>query len=165
MRTIWIQVSGVYLVMWAVLCFQFYTHRSLKHSKASRYFQSINCIFLFTIYAPQSPALLPKWRLMQVHVRIFTAQRYTIRNQGCNCKCLKQGIKLMVWLPSTLVQPLLPHKFCQWTLHGWDQPPFGYWWEIRVTGIHFNLGTANGLAASNGCSDISFSPITLGWCC
>ena len=122
MRTIWIQISRAYLVMWTVLCFQFYTHRSLEHSKASRWTafqgqpflsQLMNCIFLFMIYAPQSPALLPKLRPTRVHVQIFTAQRYTIRNQGCNCEWLKQGIKLLVWLPSTLVQPLLPNKFCQ----------------------------------------------------
>ena len=36
----WIQMGGAYLVTWTVLCFQFHTHRSLQHSKASHYFQT-----------------------------------------------------------------------------------------------------------------------------
>ena len=34
-------MSGVYLVTWTVLYFQLYTHRSVEHSKASRYFQTV----------------------------------------------------------------------------------------------------------------------------
>ena len=35
------QMGGVCLVTWTVLCFQFHTHQSLQHSKASRYFQTV----------------------------------------------------------------------------------------------------------------------------
>ena len=33
--------------------------------------QLLNCVFLFTIYAPQSPATLPKLRLTRVRMREF----------------------------------------------------------------------------------------------
>ena len=33
--------------------------------------QLLNCVFLFTIYAPQSPDTLPKLRLTRVRMREF----------------------------------------------------------------------------------------------
>ena len=41
LNTIWIQMGRANLVTWTVLCFQFHTYRSLQHSNASRYFQTV----------------------------------------------------------------------------------------------------------------------------
>ena len=54
-------MGGAYLVTWTVLCFHCVTFKQL-----------LNCVFLFTIYAPESPAPLPKLRLTRVRMREFS---------------------------------------------------------------------------------------------
>ena len=66
------QMGGVYLVTWTVLSFQFHTHRSLQHPKASRYFQTVAELRLSVHDLwPSNPAPLPKLRLTQVRMREF----------------------------------------------------------------------------------------------
>ena len=43
--------------------------------------QLLNCVFLFTIYVPQSPPPLPEWLDASEHARIFTARWYTFGNR------------------------------------------------------------------------------------
>ena len=85
-RTIWIQMDRAYLVMWTVLCFQFHTHWSLQHSRASHYFQTVAelCISVHNL-CPSKPRPFAQIKIdMSVHVQIFTAQRYTFGNWDFN---------------------------------------------------------------------------------
>ena len=70
--------------MHAVLCFQFHTHRSLRHSKASRYFQTVAELRL-SVYdlCPSKPRPFVQIEAeASAHAQIFTAWRYTFKNQG-----------------------------------------------------------------------------------
>ena len=63
------------LIYWCGQCCAFsFTH--ISHFNIPRpavtFKQLQNCVFLFTIYAPQSPTLLPKLRLTWVHIHEFS---------------------------------------------------------------------------------------------
>ena len=69
-----------------VLCFQFHTHRSLQHSKASRYFQTVAelCFSeLCSWFMPSKPCPFAHSKIdASAHTQIFITWRYTFRNWG-----------------------------------------------------------------------------------
>ena len=82
----WIQMGRAYIVMWTVLCFQFYTHWSLQNSRASHYFQTVAelCISVYNL-CPSKPCPFAQIQIdMSVHVQIFAAQMYTFGNWDFN---------------------------------------------------------------------------------
>ena len=83
-RTIWVQMGEAYLVMWAVLCFQFHTHRSLQNSKASRYFRTVAELRLSVYdFCPSKPRPFAQVMIdTSAHAWIFTALRHTFGNRG-----------------------------------------------------------------------------------
>ena len=89
------QMGGVCLVTWTVLCFQFHTHPSLQHSKASCYFQTVAelhlsvhdlCPSFCSWFMPlKALPLCPNWDWREsAHAQMFTACRYTFENSGFN---------------------------------------------------------------------------------
>ena len=51
------------LVMWTILCFQFHTHQSLQHSKASHYFQTVAelCLSAHDLCPSKPCPFAPNW--------------------------------------------------------------------------------------------------------
>ena len=112
-------MGRAYLVTWAVLCFQFHTHRSLRHSKASCYFQTVAELHLSVHnLCPSKPCPSKPRPFAQIrtdtsaHVHIFTAQRYTFKNWGFKCTVITIFLPFTTspftapW-PTTLLQGML----------------------------------------------------------
>ena len=75
-------MGGAYLVTWTVLCFQFHTHRTLQHSKARRYSQTVAELRLSVhdLY-PSKPRPFARTEVdTSAHARIFSPNVYTLEN-------------------------------------------------------------------------------------
>ena len=84
-------MGGAYPVTWTVLCFQFHTHRSLQHSKASPYIQTVADLRLSVHdFAPQGHAPFPKLRLTRVRMSEFSQPKGTEALSGLSIS-IRQG--------------------------------------------------------------------------
>ena len=109
-------MGGAYLVTWTMLCFQFHTHQSLQHSKASHYFQTVAELHL-SIHnlCPSKSHLFVQIEIdASEHAQIFTAQRYSFRNWSfniCGPQCVWSIVNVrgpwLVWPIVILHGPLL----------------------------------------------------------
>ena len=98
-----------YLVTWTVLYFQFHTHQTCQHSKASHYFQTVAELHLSVHkLCPPKPHSFDQIKTnTSVHVQIFTTWRYTFGNWGFtqHTRCEFNQIRIFFKNQSKLFDP------------------------------------------------------------
>ena len=124
-RTIWTQMGRAYLVTWTVLCFQFHTHWSLQHSKASCYFRTVAELHLpVQNYAPQCTTPLPKLRLTWKCMHKCSQPKGTplgnedLKISTQNDSCCNTCPAYSLWQENGHAKPTLfsPLFQCHWTI-------------------------------------------------
>ena len=104
-----------YLATWTVPCFQFHTHQSLQHSKASHFFQTVAELHLSVHHlSPSKPCPFAQIKTdVSVHGKIVTAQRYHYRNRGFK-RCSSHAAHPRTPTPRHIQRPfctaILPHE-------------------------------------------------------
>ena len=99
-RTSWRQMGRADLVTWTVLYFQFHTHQSLQHFKASHYFQTVAelCLSVHNLCPSKSCPFGQIKTDASAHAHIFTAWRYAFRNQAFKLySWLMCCVRMCVW--------------------------------------------------------------------